>query len=119
MPAMPFPACCEGRARCVPAATVDPMQAENLEEHECGDLTGGPYLCVPDELIRGDTPPACNAESWILGDYNGVCLSDCLDFGFEGIALEQGNCAGGYTCAPCIDPTSGQPTGAPGCPSAP
>jgi hypothetical protein len=56
----------------------------------------------------------CEASSWLIGDYTGVCLSDCLDFGIQGIALDQGNCADGFTCAPCEQ--NGEPTGAPGCP---
>ena len=47
-------------------------------------------------------------------DYTGVCLSNCLDFGFgSDFALDKGNCSAGHTCVPCFD--DGKPTGAPGC----
>ena len=73
------------------------------------------YLCVPNELVDMQTPPHCAAESWLIGSYGGVCLSDCLDFGDFDFVLDRGSCSSGYTCAPCTDPLSGQPTGAPGC----
>jgi hypothetical protein len=115
-PPRTFAACCDDRARCVPRELVDDQQAENLEEQECEDLAEDAYYCVPNELLLGETPPSCTANSWLIGSYSGVCLSDCLDFGIQGIALAGGSCDDGFKCAPCVDPTSGQPTGAPGCP---
>jgi hypothetical protein len=115
-PPVTFSPCCDGRARCVPRELVSAEEAENLEEDECEDLAEDTYWCVPSELLLRETPPSCEASSWILGDYTGVCLSDCLDFGLQGIALSGGSCDDGYECAPCVDPTNGQPTGAPGCP---
>lgn len=115
-PPRPFAPCCDARARCVPRELVDAQQAENLDERDCEDIENDAYYCVPDELLLGQTPPTCSASSWLIGSYTGVCLSDCLDFGIQGIALAGGTCADGFKCAPCIDPTSGNPTGAPGCP---
>jgi hypothetical protein len=58
--------------------------------------------------------PACKAE-WLLGgSYTGVCLSDCFDFGFDCLGMDQGDCSDIQTCVPCVN--DGKPTGAPGCP---
>jgi hypothetical protein len=75
-------------------------------------MTGN--LCVPDQILLEQPTPACNANGFFIGPYTGVCLSDCLDFGFLGVALDRGNCAAGNTCTPCE--MFGEPTGAPGCP---
>jgi hypothetical protein len=62
------------------------------------------------------SPPACSATGFLIGAYRGVCLSDCLSFGIEGIVLGRGDCSSNHTCAPCTNPLTGEPTGAPGCP---
>jgi hypothetical protein len=113
-PAMPFAACCDGAARCVPQASVPEDQTSQLEQAECEDIEEDAYYCVPNEILLDGPFPMCEASSFILGDYTGVCLSDCLDFGIQGLALAQGNCADDYTCVPCEQ--NGEPTGAPGCP---
>lgn len=69
---------------------------------------------MPTEILNDGPFPACTASSLILGGYTGVCLSDCLDFGIQGIALAKGSCAANFKCVPCTQ--GGQPTGAPGCP---
>ena len=112
-PAKPFAGCCDNRARCVPTAIIPADQQDQLGEEECED-TPGEDLCVPNEILANGPFPACEASSFILGDYTGVCLSDCLDFGIQGIALARGNCDSGFKCAPCEQ--NGEPTGAPGCP---
>jgi len=112
-PATTFASCCDGRAKCVPASSIPDAQEEQLSEQECEDDAPG-ALCVPNEIIANGPFPACEADSFILGDYTGVCLSTCLDFGIQGIALAKGNCQSGFKCAPCEQ--NGQPTGAPGCP---
>ncbi len=112
-PAKPFAACCSGRAHCVPASSIPDDQESQLSDQECKTEQPG-SLCVPDEIINNGPFPTCNA-SGLLGDYSGVCLSDCLDFGFLGLGLSQGSCSNGFTCAPCTQ--FGQPTGAPGCPA--
>lgn len=118
-PARPFAACCEDRARCVPTGLIPDDQQDQLSEDSCDDIEEDAYLCVPTEILQDGPFPACEASSLLIGDYTGVCLSDCLSFGFQGLALSQGNCSDDYKCAPCIDPISGDPTGAPGCPETP
>jgi hypothetical protein len=112
-PAKPFAQCCDARARCVPKVNIPDDQEAQLSEQECADTQAG-SLCVPVELLENGPFPTCNANSFILGNYTGVCLSDCLDFGIQGIALARGSCSNNFTCAPCTQ--NGQPTGAPGCP---
>jgi hypothetical protein len=122
-PARQLAACCEGQARCVPAAAVPAELQSNLEQGDCADVDDG-LLCVPDDLLAyqqgtGPAPPACEATGFLIGDYTGVCLSNCLSFGLQGAALARGDCDAGNTCAPCVNPLNGTPTGAPGCPAAP
>jgi hypothetical protein len=112
-PAKTFASCCDARAKCVPSAAIPDAQEENLEQDSC--MTA--ELCVPTQILNDGPFPTCNANSIILGSYTGVCLSDCLDFGIQGIALARGNCAANNKCAPCVQ--NGQPTGAPGCPNTP
>ena len=109
-PAKTFASCCSARAKCVPASAVPDDQEDQLEQDTCGDAD----VCVPNEILNDGPFPTCNANSLILGNYTGVCLSDCLDFGIQGIALARGNCQANFKCAPCTQ--NGQPTGAPGCP---
>lgn len=108
-----FASCCNGRAKCVPADVIPAEQQDMLDDDDCEDDQPG-SLCVPNELIANGPFPACAANSFILGNYTGVCLSDCLSFGIQGIALSRGNCNNNYKCVPCE--RNGQPTGAPGCP---
>lgn len=103
-------ACCSMNAHCVPATSIPDDQEDYLAQDSCAASN----LCVPDQLLLEQATPACSANGLFIGPYTGVCLSDCLDFGFEGEFLERGNCAAGYTCAPCE--MFGEPTGAPGCP---
>jgi hypothetical protein len=119
--AKPLAACCEGRAKCVPTALVPAALQSNLEEAECQDVQADAFLCVPSDLLAyqtgtGPAPRACSATG-LTGAYTGVCLSDCLSFGIQGLALARGTCDADYTCAPCKNPLTGQPTGAPGCPA--
>ena len=63
-------------------------------------------------------PKACTGSGLIGGSYTGVCLSKCLDFGFiASLGISQGSCDDLHDCAPCTNPLTGQPTGAPGCPA--
>ena len=116
-PAAPLAACCDGRARCVPTGLVPADQQDQLEQDSCEDLQEDAFLCVPVEILADGPFPTCSADSFILGDYTGVCLSDCLDFGIQGLALARGSCGSGFKCAPCE--RDGAPTGAPGCPPTP
>ena len=105
-----FAACCNNRAHCVPTSAIPDEQEDNLEQDNCASMN----LCVPDQILLDQPIPMCSANSIILGNYTGVCLSDCFDFGIQGLALSRGNCMSNFTCAPCTQ--NGQPTGAPGCP---
>ncbi len=109
-PATTFPSCCSARAKCVPASAIPDDQEDQLSQDDCTDAE----LCVPTQILNDGPFPACTANSFILGNYSGVCLSDCLDFGIQGVALARGTCASHDKCAPCTQ--NGQPTGAPGCP---
>jgi hypothetical protein len=105
-----FAKCCSMRAHCVPQTAIPDDQEDNLSQDSCADTN----LCVPDQILLDQAIPTCTANSFILGNYSGVCLSDCFDFGIQGIALARGTCASSFKCAPCEQ--NGQPTGAPGCP---
>lgn len=109
-PAMPFAECCGGAARCVPQDIVPPDQTDQLDQDSCTDA----QYCVPNEILLDGPFPTCDGSSFLLGDYTGVCLSECLDFGIQGLALDQGSCTNDYKCVPCEQ--FGSPTGAPGCP---
>jgi hypothetical protein len=110
-PATLAPTCCNGQADCVPSSAIPTSLQSNLAQDSCDSTE----LCVPTDLLNpAFVPPACNATG-LLGDYTGVCLSNCLDFGVFGFALDQGDCDQDFTCAPCSNPITGQPTGAPGC----
>lgn len=115
-PPVSLPSCCDGRARCVPNAAIPEPLQETLEEDDCEDIQEDAFLCVPNELLDPThVPPACSADGFLIGPYTGVCLSDCLSFGLQGLFLSEGTCADGYECVPCQNPLSGEPTGAPGC----
>ena len=109
-PAVKFSDCCGLRGKCVPRDSIPANMSSNLQPQECGNA-----LCVPTENVTpGFKPPACRATRFLFDDYTGVCLSNCLDFGFgSDFALDKGNCSAGHTCVPCFD--DGKPTGAPGC----
>jgi hypothetical protein len=110
-PAVTFAQCCDNRAHCVPSTAIPDAQEDNLEEDSCTEGN----LCVPDQILTNQTIATCTANSFILGNYTGVCLSDCFSFGIQGLALSRGSCASNYKCAPCTQ--NGEPTGAPGCPA--
>jgi hypothetical protein len=118
-PVVLFPSCCSEKGtdegRCVPSTIVPSAEQSNLSQDSCQAQTD---LCVPSEMLSIATfkPPACTATGFLVGNYTGVCLSKCLSFGLQGIALAQGTCDNIHTCAPCTNPLSGKPTGAPGCP---
>ena len=117
-PAYVFPYCCGlagyYRGRCVPTPAIPDAEEANLSRDVCsrpGDL------CVPSEnLATPFNPPACSAFSLAyFGSYQGVCLSNCLQFaGLQNLIIKQGSCDGIHQCVPCYKP-GGAPTGAPGC----
>jgi hypothetical protein len=115
-PKVVFGNCCnengKTRGRCVPTSVVG-KDASSLDVKECKQ---GQEVCVPSEqLAQNYVPPACKASN-LIGDYDGVCISDCIPRDFlTDIATDQGNCTTGFFCAPCKNPLTGAPTGAPGC----
>jgi hypothetical protein len=119
-PAVTFAKCCTdknsgtSRGRCVPTTSIPATEQKQLATDTC---TKGTDSCVPNDLLDPNFKPnPCSATNFLTGDYTGVCLSTCLDFGFAGIAIAQGNCDSTHTCAPCTNPLTGAATGAPGCP---
>jgi hypothetical protein len=120
-PAKTFTACCSSqgtsRAKCVPTTIVPQSQQGNLDDDD-GTCQKGAELCVPNEMLQPNFKgPACSGSTLLTGDYTGVCLSDCLSFGFiQSLGISRGNCTQGFKCAPCTNPLSGKATGAPGCP---
>lgn len=120
-PAKTFTACCNSqgtsRAKCVPTTIVPQSQQGNLDDDN-GTCQKNAELCVPNEMLQPNFKgPACAGSTFLTGDYTGVCLSDCLSFGFiQSLGISRGNCTNGFKCAPCTNPLSGSPTGAPGCP---
>jgi hypothetical protein len=97
------------RGKCVPKKDVPTQLQERLSEHECDGAT---ELCVPTEnLDVSAVPQTCSASS-----DKGVCVSDCVELSFfEGLFVAQGTCPDAKRCVPCINPTTMQPTGVPGC----
>jgi hypothetical protein len=112
-----FPGCCKdsagkNRGVCMPTTALPPEALANLEQKECESAA----LCAPaDNFEPGYVPPKCTASS-LLGKYDGVCISSCVkrDF-FTQLGTAQGTCAAGSFCAPCKNPLTGGPSGAPGC----
>ncbi len=120
-PAKTFTACCTSqgtsRAKCVPKTMVPASQAGNLDD-DGGTCQKDAELCVPNEMLQPNFKgPACNGSTLLTGSYSGVCLSDCLHFGFiQSLGISRGSCTNGFKCAPCTNPLTGKATGAPGCP---
>jgi hypothetical protein len=120
-PKVVFADCCKMNnvqyGRCVPK-TIIPMSLQaNLDKDTCANTAAD--LCVPSENLDAANfkPPACTGQGLIGGAYTGVCLSKCLHFGFiQQLGISEGSCDNLHVCAPCKNPLTGQPTGAPGCP---
>jgi hypothetical protein len=117
-PKVVFGECCKesgkARGRCVPSATMPQEGRDGLEIKEC---KGEEERCVPQEqLTPGYVNPKCKASAFFGGEYDGVCISDCVKKDFlTNLGTSQGNCTTGFFCAPCKNPLTGAPTGAPGC----
>ena len=119
-PKVVFEPCCvpfqeEALGRCVPETLVPAELRSGLLKDTCA----GSKLCAPvEELTPGLVHSACTGFSvLLLGLYEGVCVSECIDFGgfVENALIPQGSCPPKHLCAPCRDPF-GNPTGAPDCP---
>ncbi len=98
------PCCQGGDAYCQPSDIVSADLAERL--YSCDD--GG--VCVPAQYLGGGYEPvSCSS----LGGAAGACVSMCVKSVAElaGI-LPQDTCADDELCAPCIDPTNGESSGA-------
>jgi hypothetical protein len=113
-PAVVFKDCCKmhgtTHGKCVPRTAVPASEQSMLSKDSCASAE----LCAPSEsLDPAYKPAACAADGFLIGNYTGVCLSDCVDLGIDAIALDQGNCKQDQTCVPCVQ--DGKPTGAPGC----
>ena len=105
--------------KCVPKTVIPMSLQSNLGADVCKSSSAD--LCVPSENLDPNFKPlACTGQGLIGGQYSGVCLSKCLKFGFiQSLGISQGSCDGLHDCAPCTNPLTGQPTGAPGCPNTP
>ena len=120
-PKVVFQDCCKMNnveyGKCVPKTVIPSALQSDLDNDKCDNKDTD--LCVPDENLAATfKPPACTGQGLIGGSYTGVCLSKCLDFGFiQSLGISQGSCDDLHDCAPCTNPLTGQPTGAPGCPS--
>lgn len=117
-PAKTFTKCCTSsgkpRGLCLPKSGLPAQAASGLGELECQK---GVELCVPEEMMDPKyVPPKCTGQMPLLGDYDGVCMSDCIPRDFLGqLMTSQGSCTAGSFCAPCKNPLTQQSTGAPGC----
>jgi hypothetical protein len=109
-PPTPLDQCCHDRAHCVDSTDIPAASQTFLDNDSCD----ADQLCVPDQILDKDPIATCTANSGALGDYTGVCLSDCFHFGVVNLALAKGSCDSHELCVPCA--VGGQPTGAPGCP---
>jgi hypothetical protein len=120
-PKVLFQDCCKMNnvqyGKCVPKTVIPSTLQSNLGTDKCTNTNTD--LCVPTENLDPNFKPmACTGSGLIGGSYTGVCLSDCLDFGFiQSLGISQGSCDNLHKCAPCTNPLTGQPTGAPGCPA--
>ena len=116
-PAKEFQACCstggKSLGRCLPKASLPPEAASGLAQKEC---TGATDLCIPEqEMDQTFVHPKCQASS-LVGTYDGVCISNCVKKDFlTGLATGRGDCSAESFCAPCKNPLTGAPTGAPDC----
>jgi hypothetical protein len=108
-------ACCpaggSNQGKCVPTSLVPNGMQQYLQPMTCPSG----QLCAPLENLNSSFKPAqCEDDYLGITWYTGVCLSNCLNIPNASM-LYQGSCDGIHTCVPCVDPTTGNPTGAPGC----
>lgn len=99
--------CCTefGPAHCLPGDQLDPQATEQLAA--CED---GSSYCAPDTWIEGNVELV---DCTSVLDEPGVCLSRCIPLVEENAAnLPQDICPTNELCAPCINPLTGESTGA-------
>jgi hypothetical protein len=114
-PARTLPSCCSGIGTCVPDAAIPAEQRDRLGPDECPETD--PMLCVPNAFLEGTyTPQPCEAGliAFLFGEEfrEGGCLPECLPDVDGAPFLGQGECADHMKCVPCLDPLSGDPSGA-------
>jgi hypothetical protein len=122
-PPITLQACCDQNGAsaglCIPKTSIPTAEQPNLGQDVCTDAA---TLCVPKEMTNQSTfkPPTCTGQGLIgifTGSYTGVCLSKCLSYSFiQSLGISQGSCDAEHDCAPCTNPITKAPTGAPGCP---
>jgi hypothetical protein len=106
-----LPACCGGMGTCVPPAAAGD-QADRLGQDECPEE----LLCAPNVFIEGNfVPPTCETGfiQVLFGEEfaEGRCLPECLP-DVDNFLIGQDDCEDGYKCAPCLNPLTGEPSGA-------
>ncbi len=105
--------CCKGAGHCVPKTMVPQSKHGNLTSKGCSTKQ---QLCVPDSMQDDNfKPKSCTGKLLFKYPYTGVCLPKCLKIPLD-ILIWSGSCDKTDDCVPCADPTTGKPTGAPGCP---
>ncbi|MDP6943855.1 MAG: DUF1587 domain-containing protein, partial [Myxococcota bacterium] len=106
--------CCEGAGTCVPKFVLPPDTRPYLTD------CGGGSMCIPETglwlLQNGGVfipQPCTSVASKSPGGVDGTCLPSCLPK-VQNYAwfLSQDVCAADELCAPCIDPLTGEATGA-------
>ena len=107
--------CCNGAGQCLPEEVIPEGDLDSLTKKGC---TKG-NRCVPDEMSDPTFEPAVCQNTLVVpfvGEYpyEGVCLSKCLKIPFD-FLIFSGTCPQTHDCVPCLDPITGQATGAPGC----
>ncbi len=109
------PVCCGGAGICLDAGVVPDNQERSVRS--CRREGHRDLMCIPLDFVDPTwTPQTCIGGGALGGEYQGVCLSTCLKLTLE-FTLDRASCPSSYVCAPCVGPLSGEPTGAPGCPS--
>ena len=108
-----LPACCEGRGTCVPASAAGD-NADRLGEDTCPEDQG--LLCAPNVFLQdGYQPATCETGliQTLFGEEfaEGRCLPECLP-DVDNILIGQDDCEDGMKCAPCLNPLTGEPSGA-------
>jgi hypothetical protein len=117
-PAVLFPQCCSGRARCIPRTSIpDGPAKSNLSKEKCTG-TNDP-VCVPTEIIQNPNYqfPSCISQNFLDPGKPGVCIPACIvNANPAGAALTRDDCANTTDkCVPCVNPANNQPSGA--CPT--
>jgi hypothetical protein len=121
----PFAKCCDnGQGTkvgvCVPPELAGDQAAMLMDEQE--NTCTGTDLCAPTAKAQDASYkfPSCTVTGGSLaligcqfqGDCSGACVPSCILSSMQAGQLIRGTCGVGEVCAPCTDPTSGDPSGA-------